>query len=403
MTAAHDICVVNLPLPELSVPRNVSLPDIVDHFKVLKDPRCSINLVYPIEDVIAIAVMGILAGANGPTAIAKWADTQKPWLGQSLNLPEDRTPSKDVFLNVLSLLNPTVFQACFTSWLESLKLNAMADLGIDRPVFNIDGKTLRRSHDKKKGLKALHAVSIWAGELGLTLGQVACEEKSNEITAIPKVLQLTDIKGTIITIDAVACQKNIAKQIVDAEADYILAVKGNQKSLFDAVEEILHKQLACNFSDGQAKQLIVTEKSHGQMETRIYVQMPVPKDLPMLADWAGLKSIGMATRIYKVEGGETSDVRYFISSMEVDVEEFARGIRGHWSIENPLHWSLDMTFREDYSRIRDEYGRQNFAFLNRMALSLLKQHPGKESLSIKRQTCGWSPRFLLEVLTGSTT
>ena len=326
------------------------------------------------------------------------------WLGQTMPLPDDNcTPGKDVFLNVLSLLNPNTFQACFTHWLESLKLKAMQKRDIHRPILNIDGKTLRRSHNKKIGLKALHSVSIWVGELGLTLGQVACEEKSNEITAIPKALKLTDIEGTIITIDAMGCQKAIAKQIVDAKADYVFGLKGNQEKLHDEVIDYIHEQLACDFADCLSQQHTVTEKAHGKMETRIYTQLAVPKDLPMLGDWAGLKSIGMAVRIYDVNGSETSDVRYFISSMSVDVKEFARAIRQHWGIENSCHWTLDMTFREDYSRLRDERGRQNYAFLNRLALSLLQQDPGKESISIKRQMCGWSPEFLLQVLTGQTT
>ncbi len=383
--------------------QHISLSDIAGHFKDLKDPRCPINIVHPLENVLVMAVLGILAGANGPTAIAEWAWAQRAWLGQHLTLPEAGTPSKDVFLHVLSLLKPSQFQACFTHWLESLKLKAMQKHKVDRPILSIDGKTLRRSHDKANNLKALHCVSVWASELGLTLGQVPCHEKSNEITAIPEVLQLVDIEGTIITIDAMGCQKSIAKQIVEGKADYLLALKANQESLHNEVIEYVHEQLANDFAGCQAQQLCVTEKLHGQEETRIYTHLPVPKELSMLEDWEGMKSIGVAVRCYKVDGEETSDVRYYISSLEVDVEQFARGARQHWGIENGCHWTLDMTFREDYSRIRGEKIRENFAFLNRMALSLLKQHPGKQSIAMKRQLCGWNPDFLLEVLTGHTT
>lgn len=391
------------PEPADSPSRSISFLHIVRHFKSCKDPRSYINLVHPIENVIAMAVMAILAGANGPTAIAKWANVQKAWLSQFLTLPEGRTPSKDVFLNVLSLLHPNTFQSYFCEWIQSLKLQAMEKLEIEKPILNVDGKTLRRSHDKKKGLKALHAVTIWASELGLTLVQVACHEKSNEITAIPQALALVDLRGTIITIDAMGCQKTIAKQIVDAGGEYVLALKGNQETLHKQAIEFIDEQLANDFAGCDAQQICITEKLHGEKETRIYTQFPLPEDFPLLKDWTGLKSIGTAVRFYKVNGYETSDVRHFICALDVDVEEFARATRGHWGIENGCHYTLDMTFREDYSRLREEKARQNHAFLNRLTLSLLKQHPGNNSISMKRQMCGWDPNFLLEVLTGTTT
>jgi len=387
--------------PCLHTSQRTSLLDIAEHFKDLREPRCHINLRHPLTSVIVIAVMAILAGANGPTAIAKWALAQEDFLRQSLSLPHG-VPCKDVFRTVLSLLNPKLFQACFTHWLETLKLKALEKREIDRPILSIDGKTLRRSHDKANGLGALHSVSVWASELGLSLGQVACSEKSNEITAIPELLRLVDIAGSIITIDAMGTQKAIAKQIVEAEADYVLALKGNQEKLHDAVIEHFDKHLANNFADIDARQHSITEKLHGHNETRIYTHLPVPKDLPMLEEWAGLKSVGVAVRCYKVNGEERSDVRYFISSLPVGVKQFARAVREHWGIENSCHWTLDMTFREDLSRIRGEQIRENYAWLNRLALSLLKQHPAKDSISMKRQICGWNPNFMLQVLTGTT-
>lgn len=378
---------------------HTTLADIAKHFEALEDPRCYINRHHPLTSVVVIAIMAILAGANGPTAIAKWARAKEELLRQGLPLLHG-VPRKDVFRIVLTLLNPNVFQACFTDWLKSLRLDAMEKRKIDRPIYGVDGKTHRRSHDHAKGLSALHSVSVWASELGLSLGQVSCAEKSNEITAIPELLRLVDITGAIITIDAMGTQKAIAKRVVDGKGDYVLALKGNQEKLHDAVIGYITTHLENDFADVDARELVVTETLHGQIETRIYTHMPVPKDLPMLDEWQGLKSIGMVVRCYKKDGKEMADIRYYISSLRVGVRLFARAVRGHWGIENGCHWTLDMTFREDESRIRGKKIRENFAWLNRLALSLLKQHPSKDSIAMKRRICGWDDAFLLEVLTG---
>jgi predicted transposase YbfD/YdcC len=377
---------------------STSLADLAEQFDELSDPRCPINIVHPLSSVIVIAILAILAGANGPTAIARWAEVKKEFLIGGLGLAGG-VPRKDVFRVVLTLLNPQVFQACFTEWLKALKLKAMDKLDIDRPVLAIDGKTNRRSQDKAKGLGALHTVSVWASQLGLSLGQVACDDKSNEITAIPELLKLIDLKGAIITIDAMGTQKEIARQIVEAEADYLLALKGNQGTLHAAVIDYLGQHLD-DFAGIGARRHTVTETLHGKTETRFYTQFPVPKDLPMLDDWAGLKTIGMATRWYEKNGEQYSDVRYYISTLEMGVKRFAGAARGHWAVENTCHWTLDMTFREDDSRIRGRNIRENFAWLNRLALSLLKQHPSKDSIAMKRRLCGWDEDFLMEVLTG---
>ena len=378
---------------------STSLADLAEQFDELADPRCPLNIVHPLSSVIVIAILAILAGAKGPTAIARWAEVKKEFLIGGLGLAGG-VPRKDVFRVVLTLLNPKVFQACFTEWLKALKLKAMDQLDIDRPVLAIDGKTNRRSHDKAKGLGALHAVSVWASQLGLSLGQVACDDKSNEITAIPELLKLIDLKGALITIDAMGTQKAIARQIVEGEADYLLALKGNQGTLHAAVIDYLGQHLDDDFAGIGARRHTVTETLHGKTETRFYTQFPVPKDLPMLEDWAGLKTIGMATRWYEKNGEQYSDVRYYISSLEMGVQRFAGAARGHWGVENTCHWTLDMTFREDDSRIRGRNIRENFAWLNRLALSLLKQHPSKDSIVMKRRLCGWDADFLMEVLTG---
>jgi predicted transposase YbfD/YdcC len=318
-------------------------------------------------------------------------------LTQVLDLPNG-IPRKDVFRRVLALLKPDAFQRCFVTWLQALREKAAEATGVNKPVFAVDGKTARRSHDHKNGLGALHSVSVWASEFGLSLGQMACAEKSNEITAIPELLRLVDIKGTIITIDAMGTQKAIAEQIVNSGADYVLALKGNQETLHQAVIDYIDEQSQNDFADVKARRHITHDKGHGREETRSYIQMPVPDDLRELGLWKGLKSIGVATLVCVREGKETTETRYYISSLAVGVKLFAHAIRSHWGIENTCHWSLDMTYREDESRIRDPHIRENFAWLNRFTLSLLKQHPSKDSIVMKRRACGWSDEFLAEVL-----
>lgn len=381
--------------------QQVGLDEIIGYFDQLEDPRSSINRKHPLVSVVVIAMMAVLAGAGGPTAIARWAKFKKEILLKVLDLPDGKVPSKDVYRRVLCLLKPEAFQACFVQWLQALRAKAADATGVSKPVLAVDGKTLRRSHDGQKNLGALHSVSVWASEFGLSLGQVACAEKSNEITAIPEVLRLVDIQGTIITIDAMGTQKAIAAQIVAGGADYVLALKGNQETLERGVIDYLDEQQQNDFADAQARRHVTEEKGHGREEVRSYLQMPVPKDLPGLAKWKGMKTIGMATLICRRDGKETSEVRYYLSSLTVGVKQFARAVRSHWGIENSCHWCLDMTYREDESRIRDRHVAENFAWLNRFTLSLLKQHPRKDSIAMKRRGCGWSDNFLLEVLTGT--
>ena len=378
----------------------IGLDDVTQHFEELEDPRSTVNRLHPLVSVVVIALMAVLAGADGPTAIAKWAATKEELLLATLDLPNG-IPRKDVFRRVLVQIKPNAFQACFANWLQSLRATAAEAAGVTQPIFAVDGKTARRSHDRRKGLGALHSVSVWASEFGLSLGQVACAEKSNEITAIPEVLTLVDIKGAIITIDAMGTQKAIAETIVNGGADYVLALKGNQETLHQAVIDHIDERLDGDLAN--AKEHVTIEKGHGREETRTYLQLPAPEDLPGFTLWKGLKSIGIATSQCRRDGKETIEVRYFISSLAVDVKLFAHATRSHWGIENTCHWSLDITYREDESRIRDKHMRENFAWLRRITLSLLKQHSGRDSVAMKRRVCGWDENFMLEVLTGATT
>jgi predicted transposase YbfD/YdcC len=379
--------------------RHISLDEVILHFAELEDPRSTVNLRHPLVSVVVIALMAVLAGASGPTAIGAWAALKEEFLLKTLDLPNG-IPRKDVFRRVLMTLRPGAFQACFANWLNSLRATAAEVTGVEQPILAVDGKTARRSHDRKNGLGALHSVSVWASEFGLSLGQVACAEKSNEITAIPELLRLVDIKGAIITIDAMGTQKAIAAQIIEGEADYVLALKGNQETLHQAVIDYIKEQLEKDRT--KAREYVTTETGHGREETRVYLQLPAPKSLPGFTLWEGLRTIGVVTSRCLRDGKETIEVRYYISSLAMGVKQFARAVRGHWGIENTCHWVLDMTYREDESRIRDQALRENFAWLNRFTLSLLKQHPGRTSLVMKRRSCGWNENYLLKVLVGTT-
>jgi predicted transposase YbfD/YdcC len=380
----------------------VGLDEVVKHFEELEDPRSDVNRLHPLTSVVIIALMAVLAGASGPTSIARWAALKGELLLKLLPLPNG-IPRKDVFRRVLSALKPDAFQNCFANWLQSLRDAAAEASDVKQPILAVDGKTLRRSHDRKKGLGALHSVSVWASEFGLTLGQVATDEKSNEITAIPELLKLVDISGAIITIDAMGTQTAIAKQIIDGGGDYVLALKGNQETLHQAVIDYVDQQIDTDFAGIGARRHVTKDKGHGREETRIYIQMPAPKDLPGFGRWKGLLTIGVAMLTCLRNGNETSEIRYYISSLPMGVKRFARAVRAHWGIENTCHWSLDVTYREDESRIREKHLRENFAWLNRFTLSLLKQHPSRDSLVMKRRSCGWNDDFLTEVLTGQTT
>ena len=245
--------------------QRVFLDEVVAHFQQLEDPRSTINQRHPLASVVVIALLAVLAGAGGPTAIARWAALKEEFLSEVLDLPSG-VPRKDVFRRVLMALKPAAFQVCFANWLRALRTEAPAGTGVEQPVLPIDGKTARRSHDRNKGLGALHSVSVWASEYGLSLGQVACDEKSNEITAIPELLRLVDITGAIITIDAMGTQKAIAEQIVAGGADYVLALKGNQEMLHQAVIDHIDEQLEGDLTDAQEH--VTTETGHGREETR---------------------------------------------------------------------------------------------------------------------------------------
>lgn len=376
-----------------------SLKSIAEHFEELPDPRSEVNREHVLVDVIVISICAILAGADGPTAIAAWAKSPSVsvWLKQHLALPKG-IPSKDTYRRVLQRLQPQAFQKCFESWLQQLVGTR------DARLLSIDGKSLRGSHDRKQELGALHLVSVWATEHHLTLAQVATSEKSNEITAIPQVLDLVDVKNAIVTIDAMGTQTAIAAKIVDGGGDYVLPVKGNQGGLEEAVTDFFGDHMEDDFARVKVSRCETTETHHGRVEKRSYFQVNVPKDLPGRARWKGLRTLGLVVRTREINGVESDEIQCSISSLRRNVKLFAKAVRGHWGIENTCHWTLDMTFREDESRTRDRHVGENLAWLRRFGLGLLQQHPDtKTSLAMKRRKAGWCVSFLSEVLFNSTT
>jgi predicted transposase YbfD/YdcC len=372
------------------------LDEIVESFSTLEDPRSHINRRHPLPSILVIAVLAVLAGAAGPTAIARWAKLKEDLLTGILDLPNG-IPGKDVFRRVLMMLKPEAFEAAFNAWIDHLRDEAVAATGVDRPIIAIDGKSARRSHDANQDLGPLHVVTAWAGEYGLALGQEVCAAKSNEITAIPELLKKIDVRGGVVTIDAMGAQKAIAEQIIRGKADYVLALKGNQETLYRAVIAHIAEQLEGDLVG--AEELTTTDHGHGREEHRTYLHLPAPAGLPGRAEWKGLTSVAVVTS-RRVEGGrESIEIRYYLSSLSVGVELFARAVRGHWSVENACHWTLDVTFREDDSRVRERVLGSNITWLYRFTLSILKQHPDRrQSLIMKRRGCGWSDTFLMEVI-----
>jgi predicted transposase YbfD/YdcC len=338
--------------------------------------------------------MAVIAGCDGPDAVGVWAETNKQWLKKHLELPNG-IPSHDTIGRLLGALKPVAFQKCFEAWIASI---APLPRDGDPDHVAIDGKVLRGSHDRKKELGPLWLVSAWSVGRSMSLGQLATDEKSNEITAIPELLDSIEIKRAVVTIDAAGCQREIAKKIIDGKGNYVLALKGNQGKLHDAVRSYIIKHMENDFADIPARRFEETLKGHGRIDQITYYQMPVPKDLEGIEKWSGLRTIGVAIRQSESGTKSSTEVRFFIASIPLGVKKFAGYVRGHWAIENTLHWCLDVTFREDESRVRDRQAANNLAWLKRFGLSLLKQQKDKLSIAMRRRKAGWSPDYLAKVL-----
>ena len=369
----------------------------LEHFLEIKDPRIqNHNFRHNLSDVLIIAILATICGADGWTEIERFGLAKEEWLSTFLELPHG-IPSHDTFGRVFALLDPTSFSTCFSAWLESLTID------IKKEIIALDGKTVRGSGNKRQGDPALHLVSAWAAKNRLMLAQVKTRDKSNEITAIPDLLKLIDVKDSIVTIDAMGCQTKIAKQIRSQEADYVFSLKKNQKTLYDNVKAIFAR--AEENKQKQYKNILHCRKiekikDHGRVETRRYTLVSARDPLLFELRWPGLKGIGKVeitrTTNHKVE----RSTRYFITSLQYDdIDLFMEAVRKHWQIEVDLHWSLDVSFREDHSQVRIGYAAENLALIRRIALNLLKQEKShKNGISCRRKTAGWDHQYLLKVL-----
>ena len=365
-----------------------------DHFANLTDPRRR-KVVYPLVNMVAIAICAVIAGADDFVAIAKWGRQKREWLSNILDLSSG-IPSHDRFNAVFAALKPAEFEKCLVSW-----ITALHEL-TDGQVVAIDGKTLRHSFDKATGKTAIHMVSAWATANHISLGQVVVDAKSNEITAIPKLLKLLEISGSVVTIDAMGCQTTIAETIIARGADYVLAAKDNQPTLSAGITAHFFDHMEDDFARINISQYETTERGHGRDEHRTYIVCDAPADLPDGARWKNLKRIGMAISATIRDGKPTDDVRYYILSKKMSARSFGAAVRGHWGIENKLHWQLDVTFGEDQCRIRKGNADANFSILRRTALSLLKnEETEKVGLKNKRLIAAWNTEYLEKVLLGS--
>ena len=364
---------------------------LIGHFSPLEDQRCPINRRHVLVEMIVIAMAAVMCGADGWVAVAQFGRSKETWLREFLTLPNG-IPSHDTFGRVFSLLQPQAFEDCFRSWVASIREV------IPGEIIAVDGKTLRRSHDRAAGLAALHLVSAWAAANRVVLGQVATEAKSNEITAIPQLLALLRIKGCIVTIDAMGCQTKIAEQIVEQEGDYVLALKGNQGTLASEVEEAFIDADARDYAGMESEFLETAEHGHGRIETRHYRTLGDLSGVPRSALWRGMNMIGMVESQRTVEGKTSCETRFFIGSIGTDATCFARAVRDHWGIENELHWTLDVAFREDDSRVREPAARENLAVLRHIALTRLKKDNTKLGIKNKRLKAGWDERYLARLL-----
>jgi len=367
--------------------------DLVNYFSELEDPRVERNKLHALPDILLIVFCGSLCGVESWADFVEYGESKKDFLKRYVKL-ENGIPSKNTFNRVISKLNPEAFKKCFLDWVQDFE----KDLG---KLIAIDGKALRRSHDRKNDRSAIHMVSAYASEARLVLAQEKVDEKSNEITAIPKLIDAVDVGGATITIDAMGCQKEIAKKIIESGGDYVLAVKGNQ--------ETLHKQIARHFNNlfdmQHNKHVDVSvsdETSRGRKENRKCFSTQELSWLTVKEEWANIKSVVVIDSKRTIKGETSSEQRYYISSLESDAELFNKIIRSHWSIENALHWIMDVVFREDDSRIRSGHAAQNMSVVRHVALNKLQAaqpHYGKR-MSIKRlrKKAGWDNKTLENLL-----
>ena len=366
--------------------------DFLQSFEGLDDPRQRGKVLYPLDEVLLLVLLGVIAGCESWVEIARYGE-KKLGLLRRFRPFKDETPSHDQLGDIFAALDAEQFQSCFVTWVAGLT-------GLDAGIIAIDGKTLRRSYQEGGAKAPIHMVSAWSSKQNLVLGQVKVAGKSNEITAIPKLLGMLTIKGAIVTIDAMGCQREIAARIIEGQADYVLALKGNQGTLHDDVEEFFTEQKASKYADCSPSQHQTLEKSHGRIETRTVTVIGAIDWLKERHPWAGLASIAMVESCREIAGKSERESRFYITSLPAVAERIGSAIRGHWGIENGLHWVMDMVFRDDECRIRKANAPANFATIKHMASNLLRQAPGKDSLRVKRKVAAWDDDYLAALVSG---
>lgn len=384
-----------------AIPNDSTPPSLITHFQDLPDPRVNRRKEHDLIDVLVIAICTLLCGGESFNDMEDFGLAKEDWFKTFLSLPHG-IPSHDTFNRVFAALDPKGFLDCFLRWTQSLRQ------AVPREIVALDGKALRRALNKDQSVQ--YVVSAWAESNGLVLGQWKVADKSNEITAVPELLRVLELAGCIVTLDAMGCQKKIAREIVEADADYVLALKGNQEKVHEEVKSFLDATLdeknrkrpqgAQIAKEVQTlKQYETVEKDHGRIETRRYYQSD---HLDWFADkekWEGLHSVGMVESLREINGEVTRERRYYLCSLKLDVETFARAVRSHWGVENKVHWIMDVSFREDQSRAREGYAAQNLALLRRLALNLLKREKTKKrGIRGKMLNAGWDHPYLLKLL-----
>jgi predicted transposase YbfD/YdcC len=362
----------------------------LDYFKDLPDPRQRGKVIYPLDEVLVLCLLAVLAGSEAITDIARFGEKKLDLLRRFRPF-RDGTPAHDHLGDILATLDAEKFQQCFVAWVAALT-------GAPADVIAIDGKTSRRSYQKKGAKEPIHMVSAFAARQRLVLGQVKVAEKSNEIVAIPKLLDMLAIEGAIVTIDAMGCQREVAKKIIHRKADYLLALKGNQGTLREDVEIFVAEQKANGFKDSKVSRHEMVDGDHGRIETRTYTAIQDVAWLQERHDWPGLKGVVMVESTREIGDKIERETRFYITSLVWLASQLGPAIRSHWAVENSLHWVMDMVFRDDECRVRTDHAPANFTTIKHIALNLIRKAPGKDSFRLKRKVAAWDDEFLASIL-----
>jgi len=362
----------------------------LEYFNDLPDPRQRGKVIYPLDEVLLLCLLAVLAGAETFVDVARFGQKKRALLRRFRPF-RDGTPAHDHLGDIFAVLDAESFQRCFVSWVATMT-------GVAAEVVAIDGKTLRRSYQEKGAKAPIHMISAFAARQRLVLGQIKVADKSNEIVAIPKLLDMLAIEGAIVTIDAIGCQRAIAQKIVDKKADYVLALKGNQGTLRDDVELFAAEQKAAGFKDAETSRHETVDGDHGRIETRTTTVIHDVAWLQERHDWPGMRGVVMVESTREIAERVERETRFYITSLVLLADQLGPIIRSHWAIENSLHWVMDMAFRDDECRIRTDHAPANFTTLRHIAHNLIRKAPGKDSLRLRRKVAAWDDEFLASLI-----